>query len=78
MIRGMSRRQLTALILGTYLIVMVALTIPATAFLIDRGMPVVIAIPLGFLLAQVAVIGLLIPVRIYVALRAAHRDHRPN
>lgn len=67
-------RRLVILLIGVYVVVMVALAIPATLLLLDRNVPLFFAITLGFMLASIAFIVLLLPVRIYFAVRQGLRD----
>ena len=64
----MARRRI-ALLVGTYLVVVLVLTILATLLLVARDLPLVLATFVGFVLAQTVVTILLIPVRIYIAWR---------
>jgi hypothetical protein len=68
-IRSMARRGIVLVVLGIYLAAMVLLTIPAVLLLTDRDVPFVIAVPLGIMLASAVIIILMIPVRVYIALR---------
>lgn len=61
-----------------YVVVTVALAIPATLLLLDGNVPVVLAIILGFMLASTARMILLLPVRIYLAVRQGLRDRDSN
>jgi presenilin-like A22 family membrane protease len=72
-----SRRQRIALLAGVYVAV-VALWIPATWLLIDRNVPVAVALLLGLLLAHIAVVTLLTPIRVYLAIREYRRDRDSN
>ena len=72
-----SRRQRIALLAGVYVAV-VALWIPATWLLIDRNVPVAVALLLGLLLAHIGVVTLLIPIRVYLAIREYRRDRDSN
>jgi len=70
-------RHRVALLVGIYLVVLVLLTIPATLLMSDRDVPPVFAVLLGLMLAQTAIVALLIPVRIYLVLRMRGRRDQP-
>ena len=72
------RRTLVPLLIGAYIVIVAALTIPAALLLMDRGVPTVLAIVLGIMLAQIGIIALLIPVRIYLAVRQNRKDQDSN
>jgi hypothetical protein len=71
------RRHVLPLLIGAYIVVVSVLTIPAVLLLVDGGVPTVVAVILGVMLAQIALIALLIPVRIYLALRS-RKDRNSN
>jgi len=70
-------RHRVALLVGIYLAVLVLLTLPATLLMFDRDVPPVFAVLLGLMLAQTAIVALLIPVRIYLVLRRRRRRDQP-
>ncbi len=74
----MTGRRLASLIIGTYVASGVPLAIPAALFLIDRNVPIVLAIPLGLALASIALTVVMIPIRIYLALRFGRSDRGPH
>lgn len=73
----MGRRRVALLVGVAYLAVLLVLTIPATLLILDRDVPPVWAVLLGLGLAQIAIIALLIPVRVYLALGMHRQRDRP-
>lgn len=71
------KRRRVALLVGGYLAVLLLLTIPATLLMLGRDVPLVFAVLLGMMLAQIAIIALLIPVRIYLVFRMTRRRDHP-
>lgn len=75
---AMGRRRLVLLIAISYLAVLLLIAIPATFLMLDRGVPLVFAVLLGLMLASIAIIALLIPVKIYLAIRMHRQRDNPD
>lgn len=66
------------LIVGAYIAGIGVATVPAALFLMDRSVPPFFAIPLGCMLANIALIAVLTLVRIYLAVRPSRKDQGSN
>lgn len=75
-ISRVARRQQTVLVVAISVTIIVVSAIPATLFLLERGVDAPLAVLLGGMFGCTVLIVLTIPLRIYVAIREWPRRGR--